>query len=96
MISNIQKILYISKQECTIAINRHLMPISVHFFHLTVYYRDHEDLPGCLTEQLRLYKEKMFSDEEQMAMPGGVDINSHEDLFRALLEKVNLVHSTCT
>ena len=51
-------------------------------------YRDYEDLPECLTEQLRLYEEKLFSDEEQIAMPGGVDINSHDDLFRALLEKV--------
>ena len=48
-----------------------------------------DDLPECLTEQLRLYDEKLSSDEEQMVMPGGVDITSHEDLFRALLEKAS-------
>ena len=58
-------------------------------------YRDcDDDLPECLTEQLRLYDEKLSSDEEQMVMPGGVDITSHEDLFRALLEKASTYHDT--
>ena len=46
-------------------------------------------MPECLSEQLRLYDEKLTSDEEQMVMPGGVNIDSHEDIFRALLEKAS-------
>ena len=58
------------------------------FFTIFIF-REHDDLPECLIEQLRLYDEKLLSDEEQMVMPGGVNIDSHEDLFRALFEKAS-------
>ena len=54
-----------------------------------------DDLPECLSEQLRLYDERLTSDEEQMVMPGGVNIDSHEDLFRALLEKASYSDTCC-
>ena len=54
-------------------------------------YSGEENVAECLADQLRLYEEKLVSDEQEVAMPGGVDINNHEHLFRALMEKVQSV-----
>ena len=43
-----------------------------------------------LLKQVRLYEECLMRDREEMAMPGGVDITDHQQVFTALLEKVIL------
>lgn len=48
-----------------------------------------ENIPDALLKQLNIYWGKLEHDEERLSMPGGVDVNSHEDIFRALMEKVS-------
>ena len=49
----------------------------------------------ALLEQVQLYEAGVVRDREESAMPGGVDITDHQQLFTALFEKV-YVFSTCT
>ena len=41
-----------------------------------------------LSNQLNIYHDKLEHDAAHLNMPGGVDVNNHEDIFRALMEKV--------
>ena len=43
-----------------------------------------------LATQLEVFHESRSDDTDEMTMPGGVDITSHEDLFNALYAKVCL------
>jgi hypothetical protein len=43
---------------------------------------------AALGEQVRLYEEGVRRDREEAAMPGGVDITDHQQLFSALFQKV--------
>ena len=52
-----------------------------------------ESIPDVLSKQLNIYQDNLERDEAHMKMPGGVDINNHEDIFRALMEKVPLFAS---
>lgn len=42
---------------------------------------------AALSEQVQLYEAGVVRDREQSAMPGGVDITDHQQLFTALFEK---------
>lgn len=41
-----------------------------------------------LATQIEVFEESQAEDDENMTMPGGVDLNSHEDVFSALFTKV--------
>ena len=41
-----------------------------------------------LATQIEVFQEGQAEDNDQMNMPGGVDINSHEDMFNAVFAKV--------
>ena len=43
---------------------------------------------GTLLQQVQLYDGGMMKDREEAAMPGGVDITDHHQVFTALFEKV--------
>ena len=43
---------------------------------------------AALLEQVQLYEAGVVRDREESAMPGGVDITDHQQLFTALFEKV--------
>ena len=45
----------------------------------------------ALRRQVQLYEEGLLRDREESAMPGGVDITDHHQLFSALFEKVTEV-----
>ena len=53
--------------------------------------RQMESIPDVLSKQLNIYQDKLEHDAAHLNMPGGVDVNNHEDIFRALMEKVPLV-----
>ena len=42
----------------------------------------------ALLEQVELYEECLMRDRKEVAIPGGVDITDHQQVFAALLEKV--------
>ena len=50
--------------------------------------RQMENIPETLSNQLNIYHNKLEHDAAHLNMPGGVDVNNHEDIFRALMEKV--------
>lgn len=58
------------------------LPPSVHSF-----YRFIAD--EALSTQLNIFEESFTEDNHLMEMPGAVDINSHEDMFRAVFEKAS-------
>lgn len=41
-----------------------------------------------LATQIEVFEESQAEDDSQMTMPGGIDLNSHEDIFNALFTKV--------
>ena len=43
-----------------------------------------------LDTQMEVFEESRVEDNNNVIMPGGVDLNSHEDIFNALFVKVNL------
>jgi hypothetical protein len=43
---------------------------------------------AALLQQVQLYEEGLMRDREEAAMPGGVDITDHQQVFSALFEKV--------
>ncbi|CAI8040740.1 Inverted formin-2 [Geodia barretti] len=43
---------------------------------------------AALLQQVKLYEEGLMRDREEAAMPGGVDITDHQQVFSALFEKV--------
>ena len=45
---------------------------------------------AALLQQVQLYEEGLMRDREEAAMPGGVDITDHQQVFSALFEKVPL------
>ena len=49
-------------------------------------HRDADD--ERLATQLEVWEESQQEDQTQLEMPGGVDINSHEDMFNAVFGKV--------
>ena len=42
----------------------------------------------ALATQIDVFEESHSEDDSQLNMPGGIDINSHEDMFNAVLAKV--------
>lgn len=43
----------------------------------------------ALGTQIDVFEDSYTEDESHLSMPGGIDINSHEDMFNAVLAKVN-------
>ena len=41
-----------------------------------------------LATQIEVFEDTQTEDDSYMTMPGGVDLNSHEDIFNALFSKV--------
>ncbi len=37
---------------------------------------------------MEVFEESQAEDDNQMIMPGGIDLNSHQDIFNALFTKV--------
>lgn len=46
-----------------------------------------------LATQVDVFEESQAEDESHMTMPGGLDLNSHQDIFNALFTKVNTIHA---
>ena len=44
-----------------------------------------------LATQIDVFEETQAEDDSHVIMPGGVDLNSHEDIFNALFIKVDHV-----
>ena len=42
-----------------------------------------------LATQIEVFEDSQTEDDASITMPGGVDLNSHEDIFNALYTKVN-------
>ncbi len=45
-----------------------------------------------LATQIDVFEETQVEDDSHVIMPGGIDLNSHEDIFNALFVKVNIVY----
>ena len=57
--------------------------------------RSHTD-DERLATQLEVWEESQLEDQTHLEMPGGTDINSHEDMFNAVFGKVVCaVHAWC-
>ena len=44
----------------------------------------------ALATQVDVFEDSFGDDESQISMPGGININSHDDMFNAVLAKVRL------
>ena len=44
----------------------------------------------ALATQIEVFEDSHSEDDSQLNMPGGIDINSHEDMFNAVLAKVHI------
>lgn len=42
----------------------------------------------ALATQIEVFEDSYSEDESHLNMPGGIDINSHEDMFNAVLARV--------
>ena len=46
------------------------------------------ELPSSLLQQLKIYHLKQEKDNSLADIPGGVDLNNHNDVYRVVFEKV--------
>lgn len=55
---------------------------------MALFYSDTSELPPSLLQQLKIYHLKQEKDNSLAEIPGGVDLNNHNDVYRVVFEKV--------
>ena len=69
-----------------VLIIHHLLCIALQLQEILTPWRHTAD--EALATQIDVFEESHSEDDSQLNMPGGIDINSHEDMFNAVLAKV--------
>lgn len=82
-------ILILSSTTATRYHTRDMVSINITLLFFTIAScSDTSDIPPSLLQQLRIYHQKQEKDNRLADIPGGVDLNNHNDVYRLVFEKV--------
>ena len=56
-----------------------------------LHWHDRNTADDALATQIEVFEVAQLEDTAHIEMPGMVDINSHEDMFRAVLDKASCI-----
>lgn len=66
------------------------IPVALHLVEVLSPWRLSTD--DVLATQIEVFEESQEEDNARLTMPGGLDLNSHQDVFGALFTKVSTFH----